>query len=223
MLAYTLNSADRTLIAIIGQPLKMDLELSDTQLGALVGAAFAALYAISGIPIARLAERFNRVNILFSVMTVWSGLTALCGAATGFTQLLLLRMGVGLGEAGCSPAAHSLLCDYFEPRRRATALSIYSCGISLGYILSAIAGSYVAMHFGWRAACVAIGAPGVGIALLVKWFVKEPRPAGSAAPGASLAQELAELASVARTILLRWPTGNLVLGLTLSSFASQGV
>jgi len=223
MAAYTLNCADRTLIAIIGQPLKIDLQLSDTQLGALVGAAFAALYAISGIPIARLAERFNRVNILFVVMTVWSGLTALCGVATSFVQLLLLRMGVGFGEAGCSPPAHSLLSDYFEPRRRATALSIYSCGISLGYILSAALGGYIAAHFGWRMACVALGVPGVAIAAIIKLSVREPR-VGSPQPVRKfgLRGDLRELVGVAASLALRWPMANFVLGLTVASFASQG-
>src|SRR5579864_708512 len=98
MLAYTLNSADRQLIAIIGQPIKLDLRLTDTQFGLLVGTAFASLYTFSGIPIARMAERFNRVNILFTMMMIWSGMTALCGAALRFTQLLALRMGVGVAE-----------------------------------------------------------------------------------------------------------------------------
>lgn len=154
MLAYTFNSAHRTLIAIIGQPMKVDLGLTDTQLGLLVGTAFAALYAVSGIPIARLSERFNRVTIMCAALTVWSGLTVLCGVATSYAQLLLFRVGVGVGEAGCSPPAHSLISDYVEPARRSTALSIYSCGISLGYILSAVVGGYVALHYGWRSACV---------------------------------------------------------------------
>jgi predicted MFS family arabinose efflux permease len=229
MLAYTLNAADRTLIAIIGQPLKADLKLSDTQLGLLVGPAFALLYAFSGIPIARLAERFNRVNIIFLVMTLWSGLTALCGLTTSFAQLLLLRVGVGFGEAGCTPPAHSLLSDYFEPTRRATALSIYSCGISLGYVISAMVGGYVALHYGWRAACLVVGLPGVLIAAIIKRFVKEPargafeaqRPAADR-DKSRLREELAELRAVARTLFCRWPTANLVLGVIIASFASQG-
>jgi MFS family permease len=226
MLAYTLNSADRTLIAIIGQPLKVDLQLSDTQLGLLVGPAFAALYAFSGIPIARLAERFNRVKIIFLVMTLWSGLTALCGLTTSFAQLLLLRVGVGFGEAGCTPPAHSLLSDYFEASRRATALSIYSCGISLGYVISAMVGGYVALHYGWRAACLVVGLPGVAIAVIIRRYVKEPpRGAFEARRGAAqsrLRAELAELVAVARTLLGRWPTANIVAGVVIASFASQG-
>ena len=223
MLAYTLNAADRTLIAIIGQPLKADLKLSDTQLGLLVGPAFAALYAFSGIPIARLAERFNRVNIIFIVMTLWSGLTALCGLTTSFMQLLLLRVGVGFGEAGCTPPAHSLLSDYFDASRRATALSIYSCGISLGYIISAMLGGYVALHYGWRNACLVVGFPGVLVALVIKQYVKEPPRGGSALRGPNwLRLELAEFAAVARTLAGSWPTANIVAGVIISSFAAQG-
>jgi MFS family permease len=243
MLAYTFNSAHRTLIAIIGQPMKVDLNLTDTQLGLLVGTAFAALYAFSGIPIARLAERFNRVTIMSVALTIWSGLTILCGAATSFAQLLVFRVGVGVGEAGCSPAAHSLICDYVEPARRSTALSIYSCGISLGYILSAVVGGYVALHYGWRSACVVLGLPGIAVAIVIKRLVDEP-PRGNSEPpldqrgaGADpvaeapplrndrrfwLWAELAELGAVARELLLRWPVGNVVIGVTVASFASQG-
>ena len=223
MLAYTLNAADRTLIAIIGQPLKVDLKLSDTELGLLVGPAFAALYAFSGIPIARLAERFNRVNIVFIVMTLWSGLTALCGLTTNFLQLLLLRVGVGFGEAGCTPPAHSLLSDYFDATRRATALSIYSCGISLGYIISAMVGGYVALHYGWRAACLVVGLPGVVVAIIIKQYVKEPPRADAARRSSNWVRgEFAEFAAVARTLLCRWPTANIVAGVVISSFAAQG-
>jgi MFS family permease len=242
MLAYTLNSADRTLISIIGQPMKVDLSLTDTQLGVLVGTAFAALYAFSGIPIARLAERFNRVAIMSLAMTLWSGLTMLCGAATNFAQLLVFRVGVGIGEAGCTPPAHSLICDYIEPARRSTALSIYSCGISLGYVLSALVGGYLALHYGWRSACVVVGLPGVAMAIALKRFVEEP-PRGNADPprergggGATpelgpradtqqfrLWTELAELGAVVKSLLLRWPIANVVIGVTVATFASQGV
>ncbi|HEX3396008.1 MAG TPA: MFS transporter [Steroidobacteraceae bacterium] len=240
-LAYTLNSADRTLIAIIGQPLKLDLNLSDAQLGVLIGTAFATLYAFSGLPIARLAERFNRVLIISTALAVWSALTALCGAAANFTQLLLLRMAVGVGEAGCTPPAHSLISDYFAPARRSTALSIYSCGISFGYILSAVVGGYAASHYGWRVACLAVGLPGIGVALLLRWFIKEP-PRGhsdpamtaaaapfapeawTAAPSQRLrvADELKEVLHVARTLFLKRPIANMLVGLIVASFAAQG-
>jgi MFS family permease len=134
MLVYTCNSADRSLIPIIGQAMKADLKLSDTQLGLLAGTAFAALYALSGIPIARLAERFSRVNILAAAVALWSTLTMLFALSGSFVQLIVVRIGVGIGEAGCSPCAHSLISDYYDRSRRTTALSVYSCGLSLGYL-----------------------------------------------------------------------------------------
>ncbi|MDP9088271.1 MAG: MFS transporter [Pseudomonadota bacterium] len=238
-LAYTLNSADRTLIAIIGQPLKKELHLSDAQLGILIGTAFATLYAFSGLPIARLAERFNRMIIISTALAVWSALTALCGAAANFTQLLMLRMAVGVGEAGCTPPAHSLISDYFAPSRRSTALSIYSCGISLGYILSAVVGGYAAAHYGWRIACLVVGLPGIGVALLLRLLIREPprgyseravnsapfpaesRPAVfSRRPGFNA--EFQEVMHVARTLFLKRPIANMLAGLIVASFAAQG-
>src|SRR6202044_902130 len=173
MAAYTFNSMDRTVVSIVASSIKSDLKLTDTQLGLLGGTAFAVLYALGGIPIARLAERVSRVNIITIALIVWSGLTALCGTAATFPQLLLIRAGVGVAEAGCSPPAHSLISDYYEPPRRTSALSIYSCGTSLGYLLAAVGGSYVVQHWGWRAACAAVGLPGIAIGLLIKLLIRE--------------------------------------------------
>ncbi len=232
MTAYTFNAMDRTLISIIGQSIKLDLKLTDTELGLLGGTAFALLYACGGIPIARLAERVNRVNIITAALIVWSSLSALCGAAASFPQLLLMRAGVGFAEAGCSPPAHSLISDYFEPSRRTSALSVYTCGISLGYVLAALAGGYVAQHWGWRAACALVGLPGVGIAVLIKLLVREP-PRGysesaavardrTAVPPFSLRVEVQELRSVARALLTDRPVLHMVLGITIGGFAAYG-
>jgi MFS family permease len=231
-LAYTLNSADRTLIAIIGQPLKLDLRISDTQLGLLVGTAFAVLYSISGLPIARFAERLSRVAIISIAMAVWSCLTALCGTAANFPQLLLIRMGVGVGEAGCTPPAHSLIADYVHPARRGTALSVYSCGISLGYILSALVGGYMAAHFGWRSACLVVGLPGLLVALILARFVREPprgfsENASSEAVAAKLVYnglrtEFAEFCLIARQLFTRGVTANIIVGVVIATFVAQG-
>jgi predicted MFS family arabinose efflux permease len=229
MAAYTFNSMDRSIISIIASSMKADLKLTDTQLGLLGGTAFAVLYAFGGIPIARLAERVSRVNIITVALIVWSSLTALCGAAATFIQLLLIRTGVGVAEAGCSPAAHSLISDYFEPARRTSALSVYSCGISLGYILAALVGGYVAQHLGWRMACAAVGIPGVVTAVLIKALVREP-PRGSSDGAAaarvaerfSLRAELRELRAVAAALLLDRPVLHMVLGVTLGAFAAYG-
>ena len=148
MSAYAFNAMDRSIIAIVNQAIKRDLSLTDTELGLLGGTAFGLFHALGGIPIARLAERFNRVNIIACAMVAWSVLCALCGAAAAFPQLLVTRVGVGIAESGCTPAAHSLLSDYYPPAERTSALSIYSCGISLGYLLAAVVGSYVAQALG---------------------------------------------------------------------------
>ncbi|HEX4389706.1 MAG TPA: MFS transporter [Steroidobacteraceae bacterium] len=228
MLVYALNAADRNLIPIVGQAMEADLGLSDTQLGVLAGAAFAALYALSGLPLARLAERFSRVRILAASLAVWSALSALFAFAGSFVQLAALRVGVGIGEAGCNPCAHSLISDYYPRGRRTSALSVYSCGLSLGYLFVALAGGYVTLHYGWRAACLAVALPGVALALLLRWLVAEPPRGGSegaAAPAAapfSWREELAQIGAVARALFLTWPAANIILGFTIASFAAYG-
>jgi predicted MFS family arabinose efflux permease len=232
MTAYTFNAMDRTIISIVGQAMKLDLKLTDTQLGLLGGSAFALLYAFGGIPIARLAERASRVDIITVALVVWSTLSALCGAAASFPQLLLIRMGVGVAESGCSPPAHSLISDYFEPSRRTSALSIYSCGTSLGYLLAAVAGGYVAQHWGWRAACALVGLPGIAIAVAIKAFVREPARGHSdralegrrsrPLPAFSLASELRELIAVGKTLTADAPILHMVLGVTIGGFAAYG-
>ena len=228
MLVYACNSAQRSLIPIIGQAMKVDLRLTDTQLGLLAGTAFAALYALSGVPTARLAERFSRVRILSIAVAVWSAFTIAFAATTSFAQLVIARIGVGVGEAGCSPCAHSLISDYYPRASRTSALSVYSCGLSLGYLFVAYVGGWVTLHYGWRAACVAIGVPGVAVALLLRALVSEPPRGladGLAAPAPAplaLRTEVAALGAVARTLFLTWPIANVILGLTVASFASYG-
>ena len=228
MLAYSFNAAHRSLVPVIAQAMKVDLKLSDTQLGVLAGTAFASLYALCGIPIARLAERVSRVTIIAVALAAWSGLTALCAAAGSFAQLLALRVGIGIGEAGCSAPAHSLISDYYDHSRRTTALSVYSCGLSLGYLFVSVVGGYVVLHAGWRSACVAVGLPGIVVALLIRRYIAEP-PRGQAdgaapepPPRFALPAELAELGAVARALLLRWPSANVIAGITVASFASYG-
>jgi predicted MFS family arabinose efflux permease len=174
VVAYTFNFIDRTIISTIGQAIKVDLKLTDAQLGWLGGLSFALLYTALGIPIARLAERKSRVNIISIAIVVWSAFTALCGTATTYVQLLLYRVGVGVGEAGLSPPAHSLISDYFEPKKRASALSIYSLGIPFGTMFGAIAGGWIAQNVSWQAAFMLVGLPGILVAIAIKLFIKEP-------------------------------------------------
>lgn len=236
--AYTFNFIDRTIIATIGPAIMADLELSSTQIGLLGGLYFALLYTLLGIPIARLAERFNRVNIIAVSLVVWSGFTALCGTAANFVTLAAFRFGVGIGEAGCSPPAHSLISDYFEPRKRASALSIYAFGIPLGTMFGAVAGGWLAQNLGWRWAFIALGLPGIILAVLFKLMVKEPprgwsdaearREAGlppepvAAKPPFSFGEELRELGAVAKVLFTKWPVLHMTLGVTIASFGSYG-
>lgn len=225
VLAYTCNFIDRTIISTIGQAIKVDLKLTDTELGLLGGLAFAVFYTLLGIPIARLAERTNRVTIIAVSTAVWSAFTAACGFALNFWQLMLMRVGVGVGEAGLSPPAHSLISDYYEPRRRASALSIYALGIPLGTMFGAVAGGWIADNLSWRLAFVLVGLPGLLIALLVKLYVQEP-PRGyseQVAGQPSAAQEpTPPLRDVVGVLFGNWGLINLIAGATLVSLAGYG-
>jgi MFS family permease len=171
---YVLNFLDRQIFSVLQESIKHDLLLSDTQLGLLGGLAFAVLYATLGIPIARMADRHNRSRIITICLAVWSAMTALCGAARGFVSLALVRVGVGIGEAGCNPCAHSLIADYFGRHERSTALAVYQSGGPIGVGLGLLLGGFINAHYGWRVAFMAVGLPGLFISLLVWKFLKEP-------------------------------------------------
>ncbi len=173
-LVYAFNFVDRQILVILQEPIKNDMGLSDAQLGLLSGFSFAVVYIIAGIPIAYWADRTNRRNIIAAALAVWSGMTALSGLTQNYTQLLLARIGVGIGEAGGSPPAHSMISDYYPPQRRATAMAIYSTGIHLGVLLGFIIGGFVSQAYGWRVAFMAVGIPGVLFALVFFLTVKEP-------------------------------------------------
>ena len=172
---YTVNFLDRQIITTIGESIKNDLRLTDSQMGALGGIFFAAVYTILGIPIARVADKANRPWVMTLSLALWSGFTVLSGFARNYGVLAVARAGVGVGEAGCSPTAHSLLADYFPPQKRATALAIYSMGISIGTLLGMAIGGIVAEHYGWRNAFLVAGAPGLVFAVLAIFTLREPR------------------------------------------------
>src|SRR5258708_2762210 len=157
---YTVNFLDRQIITTVGEAIRIDLKLTDTQMGALGGIFFAFVYTVLGIPIARVADKTNRPWVMTLSLAVWSGFTVLSAYARNYAILAVSRAGVGVGEAGCSPTAHSLLADYFPQEKRATALAIYSMGISIGTLLGMAIGGIVAEHYGWRAALLAAGARG---------------------------------------------------------------
>jgi MFS family permease len=172
---YVINFLDRQVINILAEPIKNDLGLADWQLGLMSGLAFAVFYTFLGIPIARLAERKNRAVIIGTATAVWSGFTALCATAGNFAQLIVYRIGVGVGEAGCTPPAHSLIVDYTPREKRASALAFYSMGTPIGGLLGLVMGGLIADMHGWRTAFLVAGVPGVIFALLAFFTLKEPR------------------------------------------------
>lgn len=173
-LVYAFNFVDRQILVILQEPIKNEMGLSDVQLGLLSGFSFALVYITAGIPIAYWADRSNRRNIIALALAVWSGMTALSGLAQNYTQLLLARIGVGIGEAGCSPPAHSIISDYFPPERRATAMAIYSTGLHLGVLMGLVVGGVISQMYGWRIAFYAVGLPGIALAVVFFLTVKEP-------------------------------------------------
>lgn len=221
-LVYFFSFMDRYILAILLEPIKADLQLNDSQLGLLSGLAFAIFYATLGIPVAWAADRYSRRRIIALALALWSGMTALCGTAGNFTQLLLYRIGVGVGEAGSSPPSHSVIADLYPPEKRAGAMGIYSTGVVLGGGFGAIIGGSIASAYGWRMAMYALGLPGIALALIVWLVMVEPRRGLSdPAPVAPQARPtLAEgLASLARCA----PAVHLILAVTLTSLIGYAV
>jgi MFS family permease len=175
---YTFNFLDRQIISILGRDISTELHLTKTQFGLLGGTAFALFYTVCGIPVAYLADRASRVWIISIASAVWSVFTALCGTAHGFVQIMLYRMGVGVGEAGGSPPSYSLISDYFPPKERGVGLAIYSLGVPLGSMIGAFAGGRIAAAYNWRVAFYVVGAPGVLLALVMLLMVREPKRGG---------------------------------------------
>jgi len=174
VLVFTSSHIDRQIMGILGQPIKESLLISDTQLGLLTGIMFALFYATLGMPMAMWADRHNRRNLISFSVFLWSLMTALCGAASNFMQLLLFRIGVGVGEAGSNPPSHSMIADLYPPERRATAMAIFGTGINWGILLGFLIGGWINEWFGWRTAFVVVGLPGILLAILVRLTVKEP-------------------------------------------------
>ncbi len=215
-LAYAFNYIDRVLLGIVQEPIKAEFGLSDFQIGLLGGPAFALLYTFLGIPIARIAERANRVSIIAIAMILWSGMTALCGLSHNYLQLLLARVGVSIGEAGLTPPAQSIIADYFPAHVRTTALGIYSLGVPAGALLAAFAGGVLAQEFGWRTAFVMLGLPGIALAIVIKLTVKEPPRDGDPADVPSLREAL-------RMLMGKTSFRHLVAAASLSAVVTYGL
>lgn len=179
LLVYTFNFLDRQILGILVAPIKADLGLTDTQLGALGGIAFALLYSTLGVPLAVVADKTSRSWVITISLALWSGFTALCGLATGFWSLFLARLGVGVGEAGGVAPSYAMISDYFPPERRSRALAIYSLGIPVGLALGALLGGYIAASVDWRTAFLAVGIMGLVIAPIFRLVVREPVRGGA--------------------------------------------
>lgn len=171
---YVSNIADRYVISTLIQPIKADLHLSDTAVGFLTGTALGIFYIGMGIPLGLIADRVERRKLIALSIAVWSVMTAACGATTGFVQLLLARVGVGIGEAGGTPASQSMMADLFPFSQRTLATSIFALGAAGGSMLGSTGGGLVAEHFGWRAAFMALAIPGAVIAVLMRFTTREP-------------------------------------------------
>ncbi|MFN9499667.1 MAG: spinster family MFS transporter [Erythrobacteraceae bacterium] len=248
LLVYVFNFIDRTIVNILTEPIKTSFGLEDWQMGLLGGPAFAVLYTFLGIPIARLAERHNRVVIIAVAVAVWSLFTALCGFAASFLGLFLFRIGVSIGEAGCTPPAQSLIADYFKPASRATAVSIYALGVPLGGMLASLFGGQLAgldgaafgawingmglgwmfgsldwsTVEGWRVAFVVVGLPGLLLSLVVWRSFAEP-PRGYTDPAALQGLKRASFGEALGVLLKKPAYRQVVMGATVASFVGYGI
>lgn len=220
-LVYVFNFVDRQLLVILQESIKKELQLSDTQLGLLSGFTFAIFYVTMGIPIARFADKSNRKNIVAVSLFLWSGMTAISGLARNFFQLLMARIGVGVGEAGGSPPAHAMISDYFPPQRRATALAVYSTGIYIGMLIGFLMGGYLNQELGWRTAFFVLGIPGILFSLLFFITVKEPRR--GAMDASTLSNESHSFVQVLRVLYSKGTFRYLSLATALGVFCIYGL
>ncbi len=221
LVVYTFNFIDRQIVGILAIPIKADLGLTDTQLGLMGGLAFALFYTGLGIPIAMLADRYNRTWIMTIALTFWSAMTAACGLASNFWQLFLARLGVGVGEAGGVAPAYSLIADYFPSNQRARALSIFSFGIPIGSSIGIVLGGVIASLIDWRTAFFAVGLAGIILAPIFRWLVKEPVRGGfDSKPLSRRAPRLREIVSTLASKPSFWL---IALGASCSSMMGYGL
>jgi MFS family permease len=220
-LVSTFSFLDRIIVQVLVQPIKAELHVSDARMGLLGGLTFGVLYALLSIPIARLAERKNRMAIISVSTALWSAATALSGFASNFAHLFFARVAVGVGEAAGSPATNSVIADYFPRQQRASALAIYGLAVPLGALVGGSVGGYVAQHWGWRAAFLVVGLPGTLLALLQWLTVREP-PRGQNDPGVD-ASQTPPFRAVLRRFGERPSLINIIFGAAISTVAGYGV
>ena len=218
---YMFNFVDRQILSILLPAIRHEFQVGDTVLGLLAGTAFALFYVVLSVPIAQLADRVNRRNLIAVALAIWSGMTALSGLAANIWQLGLARIGVGIGEAGCSPPAHSMIADLYPPEKRSTAMGFYTLGISVGIMLAYLAGGWVAQNIGWREAFFIVGLPGLLLALIVRFTVREPQRGESEQRVDSGRHP--DLIVVARFLLARRSFLYMAFGAGLSAFVGYSI
>jgi MFS family permease len=218
---FASSSLDRLILATIAPALKQELKISDLQFGLLSGLAFSLLYTLGGLPIARLADRTRRLPILALSTAVWSAMTALSALTGGFGQLIALRIGVGLGEAGCSPTIYALLSEQYPPRQRASVVAVLGLGVPLGAALGAFVGGWSSDHGGWRNAFLIAGIPGLLLALLVLATLREP-PRGHFDSGHA-PRKVPPMMDVVRRLVSTPACFHMILCSTLCVFCANGL
>jgi MFS family permease len=220
VLIYASSHVDRQIVSILAESIKQDLLLSDSQLGFLIGLSFALFYATLGIPIAILADRYSRRNIIAISVIVWSGMTALSGLAANFFQLALARIGVGIGEAGSSPPSHSMIADLYPLEKRGAAMGVYAAGINLGVLIGFLVGGFIDEWYGWRMAFFIVGVPGIFLGLLMFFTVREPM---RSSPPKPLPKNLFKEVWNTFVLMMSIPSlRHIVIGCTLVVFVGYG-
>jgi MFS family permease len=220
MLLYVLTTIDRGIITVLIEPIKNELGLSDTQAALLIGPAFAVFFVLAGIPLGRLADRTSRRGVAAACLFVWSVMTGLCGLASSFIQLAIGRIGVGVGEAGGPPAAVAMISDIFSAKRRASASAFFYAGAALGIMISFGIGGWIAAHYGWRAAFFAAALPGILLALVIQFTVREP-PRGLS-DGLSQDSEVVSLGQTLRFVVSQRSLMHLLSAATLGNLVGAG-
>ena len=220
---YTSSHVDRQIMGILLEPIKQDLGASDTQMGFLIGLTFAIFYATLGMPIAMLADRGNRRNIIATAVAIWSAMTVVCGYVASFAQLAMARIGVGIGEAGSNPPSHSMISDLFPARQRATAMGVFALGVNFGLLIAYLGGGWMSEHWGWRTTFVVVGLPGLLIALLVRFTLVEPPRGATELKRLEAHSQVPGFWEVAGEMWRTPATRHVVFGSALAGFVGYGM
>ncbi|EEF23203.1 conserved hypothetical protein, partial [Ricinus communis] len=221
-LTYSFSYLDRQVLVILQESIKHDLALSDTQLGLLSGVAFVVFYTTVGLLFARIADRGVRKRLLVGILGLWSLMTALCGATHNYVQMFLARIGVGVGEAGCNPSAHSMISDIYPPGERAMALAVYSAGINIGVLLGFLGGGWFNQWIGWRGTFAALGLAGLMLVPLLALTLREPRR-GRTEQGAAVGEKLPPFREVFGIMWGSAPFRQMLIACTAAALGSSAL